>query len=107
MITIVVPTPLTTSFIGLDIEERIVISKRKVKQDHGITIKGVFFTDTELLGVSARKNQIKCLSCGDVLRSIYSQHRVYCNCGKCSIDGGEFELIRDFTGPFEELTKYY
>ena len=103
---IIIPTPLTTTF-NSDDEERIIISKRKVRSHHGIEINGHSFTDTELLGVAARKNQIKCLTCGDIIRSYYHLHSVYCSCGKCKIDGGEFELIRDCNGPYKELTKYY
>jgi len=103
---IVVPTPLTSTTIYSKDNKRIIISREKLKQTHKVIIHGILFTDSEILGVAASKNQIKCLTCGDILHSIYSQHRVYCKCGKCSIDGGEFKLIRDCTGPFKELTTF-
>lgn len=106
MIEVVVPTPLTKVFPQPDIE-RVIISKRSLRKHHTITINKVTFTDSELLGVAARKNSIQCQTCGDVLTSVYHYHRVYCSCGKCSIDGGMFELIRDCKGPFKELTKFY
>jgi len=106
MTLIIVPTPLTSQS-NLDDEARIIISKRKLRKFKSITVNNVKLTDTELLGVAARKNQIKCLSCGDTIRSIYHYHSVRCSCGLCQIDGGEFELIRDCNGPYEEQTKYW
>ena len=102
---IIIPTPLS-KYIHYS-KDDVLINKKKLRETHSITINNVKFTDTELLKVAAKRNQIHCLTCGDTLRSIYPQHRVYCSCGKCSIDGGEFELKRDCTGPYIEETIYW
>jgi len=103
---IVVPTPLT-SIQNNEGEPRIVISKTQIMRNRGITVESVKFTESELIGLGLKVNSVKCLTCGQTIRSLYHYHSVRCSCGLCRIDGGEFEQIRDCHGPYEELSKFY
>lgn len=51
------------------------------------------------------ENKIKCIKCGDVIKSVYQHDFKTCSCGACSVDGGKFYLRRVGNDEdFEELS---
>ena len=54
------------------------------------------------------KNAIKCNYCGDIIVSKHTHDLVSCQCGKCSVDGGNDYLRRLYTNSlddYEELSE--
>lgn len=77
-----------------------------VKQDSApISVGNITITPTDIYGMYL-KNSIQCLEqgCGSVIISLFEDHLVWCKCGKCRIDGGNFKLIRKGTGRYKELS---
>lgn len=88
-------------------EDILVVDLSTLAPSTVLQLGGVELTAQELAGINAKSNSIKCATCGDILTSYYHYHSVYCTCGKCKIDGGGRELIRDCNGPYVELSKFY
>ncbi len=53
-------------------------------------------------------NQVKCLSCGDIIRSKNRHDFVRCSCGKIAVDGGSWyqRRVGDLNS-YEELSEDY
>ena len=51
-------------------------------------------------------NGLKCLSCGDYIRSKNKHDMAMCKCGKCTIDGGSWyiKVSTEDNSPYELLT---
>jgi len=47
-------------------------------------------------------NQVKCLTCNDIIFSAHRHHMVTCSCKGISVDGGMDYLRRVGNGPYEE-----
>lgn len=55
------------------------------------------------------ENQIKCMKCGDVIRSKNLHDYVECGCKSCAVDGGSWygkRIIAEDVG-FIDMTTYY
>ncbi len=53
-------------------------------------------------------NEARCLSCGDVIRSMHGHDFVTCSCGNLSVDGGlgySKRSFRDGRESWEELSE--
>lgn len=51
------------------------------------------------------KNAIKCNYCGDIIISRNRHDYVTCSCKRCSVDGGNDYLKRDFAGSTDDYTE--
>jgi hypothetical protein len=53
------------------------------------------------------RNEARCLTCQEVIRSHHRHDFRSCSCGNLAVDGGSEYLKRCYTGPFEELSETY
>ena len=75
-----------------------------MKQDSApVSVGNITITPQDIYG-KYLKNSIKCERCDTVITSLFEDHLVWCKCGKCRIDGGNFKLIRKGEGRYKELS---
>jgi len=88
--------------------DAIIISSRDISKSSIVDTdnKGndIKFKLSDIVTEYIQTNKIKCLKCKTTIESLYKMHRVWCKCGKCSIDGGRTALIRKCNVPFKELS---